>query len=125
MAVKSPYEVPPEMRDFAEKSVEQARKAFDSFMGAAHKAAGSISGSTEAVQTGAKDIGQKAMDFAEQNVTAAFDFASRLVHAQDAEEILRLQSEFMKSQLASFGEQAKEIGAAATKIGSSFTATKR
>ena len=32
------YEIPTEMRDFAEKSVDQARKAFDGFLGAAHKA---------------------------------------------------------------------------------------
>ena len=29
---KLPYEVPTEMREFAERSVEQARKAFDGFM---------------------------------------------------------------------------------------------
>ena len=32
------YEIPTEMRDFAEKSVEQAKKAFDGFVGAAGKA---------------------------------------------------------------------------------------
>ncbi|HKH35041.1 MAG TPA: phasin, partial [Beijerinckiaceae bacterium] len=32
---KMAYEVPPEMREFAEKSVEQARKAIDGFIGAA------------------------------------------------------------------------------------------
>jgi len=32
------YEIPTEMRDFAEKSVDQARKPFDGFLGAAHKA---------------------------------------------------------------------------------------
>jgi hypothetical protein len=38
MDAKQPnYEVPAEMRDFAEKSVEQARKAIDGFMGAARK----------------------------------------------------------------------------------------
>ena len=35
---QSPYEIPAEMRDFAEKSVEQARKAFEGFIGAAQKA---------------------------------------------------------------------------------------
>ena len=33
-----PYEIPAEMRDFAEKSVEQARKAVEGFFGAAQKA---------------------------------------------------------------------------------------
>jgi hypothetical protein len=36
------YEVPGEMRDFAEKSVDQARKAFDSFIGAARRTADTV-----------------------------------------------------------------------------------
>src|SRR6188472_3119988 len=37
MANTPNYEIPGEMRDFAEKSVEQARKAIDGFMGAVQK----------------------------------------------------------------------------------------
>src|SRR5215211_614419 len=46
------YEIPAEMRDFAEKSVDQAKKAFDGFMTAAYKAAGTMEGSTDIVQIG-------------------------------------------------------------------------
>ena len=42
----SPYEIPPEMRDFAERSVAQARKAFEGFMGAVQKASDTIDGAT-------------------------------------------------------------------------------
>ena len=112
------YEIPTEMREFAEKSVDQARKAFDGFMGAAFKAAGSLEGSTDVVQTGARDIGRKALSYAEQNVAAALEFATRLVSARDPQEILALQSEFIRSQLQTFGEQAKDIGSTATKIAS-------
>jgi phasin len=119
MATKSsPYEVPPEMRDFAEKSVDQARKAFEGFMNAAYKAAGSLEGSSDLVHSGAKDIGRKAMTYAEQNVGAALDFAARLVNARDPQEILQLQSEFIRSQVQAFGEQAKDIGSTATKMAS-------
>jgi len=38
MAASDRFEVPPEMRAFAEKSVEQARQAFDGFISAAHQA---------------------------------------------------------------------------------------
>jgi len=38
MAASDRFEVPPEMRDFAEKSVEQARQAFDGFISAAQQA---------------------------------------------------------------------------------------
>lgn len=125
MSTKPPgYEIPTEMREFAEKSVDQARKAFDGFMGAAFKAAGTLEGSADAVQTGTRDIGRKAMTYAEQNVSAALDFAARLVSARDPQEILALQSEFIRSQLQSFGEQAKDIGATATKVASDVTKPK-
>jgi phasin len=112
----NPYEIPPEMRDFAEKSVDQAKKAFDGFMNAAHKAAGGFNLSSEAMHSGTKDIGHKALGYAEQNVNAALDFAARLVSARDPQEILKLQSDFLRTQAQAFGEQAKEIGTAAAKI---------
>ena len=115
------YEIPAEMRDFAEKSVDQAKKAFDGFMGAAYKAAGSLEGSSDAVQSGAKDIGRKAMSYAEKNVSAALDFAATLVNARDPQEFLRLQSEFLRSQLQAYGEQMKDLGSTATQVAAGLT----
>ena len=43
------YEIPTEMRDFAEKSVDQARKAFESFIGAAQKASTDAEGAAASV----------------------------------------------------------------------------
>lgn len=121
MTTRPPYEVPPEMRDFAERSVEQARKAFDSFMSAAQRAAGTIGNTQQTAKSGAREIGKTAMDYAEQNVSAAFDFASKLVNAKDPQEILALQSEFMRAQLATFAEQARTIGSAASKLAQDVT----
>lgn len=115
---KKDYEIPSEMRDFAERSVDQARKAFDGFMSAAYRATGSLEGSTDAVQNGVRDVGRKAMGYAEQNVNAALDFANRLVSARDPQEFLAIQSEFIRSQLQQFGEQARDIGGAVAKTAS-------
>jgi phasin len=104
------YEVPSEMRDFAEKSVEQARKAFEGFMGAAQKAAGAMDAAPFPVPAQMKDLGAKAMTFAETNVKAAFDLAQKLVHARDMQEVLALQSEYVRAQMSSIQEQAKELG---------------
>ena len=104
------YEVPSEMRDFAEKSVEQARKAFEGFMGAAQKAAGAMDGAPFPVPAQMKDMGAKAMGFAETNVKAAFDLAQKLVHAKDMQEVLALQSEYLRAQMAAIQEQARELG---------------
>jgi phasin len=117
MATRPPnFEIPTEMRDMAEKSVEQARKAFDGFMGAAFKAAGTLEDSSDVLHAGSKDISRKALTYAEQNVAAALDFASRLVKANDPQHVLQLQSEFVRSQLQAFGEQAKDIGSSAGKL---------
>lgn len=106
------YQVPNEVRDFAEKSVEQARKAFEGFAGAAQKALTSTGEMPFGMPTGAKDVSVKALSFAEANVNAAFDLAQKLVHAKDPQEVLQLQSEFVKAQLNAIQEQTKELGAA-------------
>ncbi|MDE2578201.1 MAG: phasin [Hyphomicrobiales bacterium] len=104
-----PYEVPVEMRDFAEKSVEQARKAFESFMGAAQKA---VDSSAFPMAQGAKDVSNKAMGFAQANMQAAFDHAQKLVHAKDVQEVMKLQADYLKSQVTTLQDQAKEMGSA-------------
>ena len=104
------YEIPTEMRDFAERSVAQARKAFEGFMGAVHKTAGSVDGAAIPGFSGAKDVSLKAVSFAETNVNAAFDLAEKLVHAKDLQEVLAIQSEYVKAQMAAIQSQAKEFG---------------
>jgi phasin len=106
------YEIPTEMRDFAEKSVEQARKAFEGFIGAAQKAVGQADSHTTTVTSNARAIGDKAVTFAEQNVRSAFDFAQKVVRVSDMQELLALQSEFVRSQMAALQDQAKEFGSA-------------
>lgn len=104
------YEIPAEMRDLAEKSVDQARKAFEGFVSAAHKAAGQADTTAASVQTNAKTLGTKAMSFAESNVNSAFELAQKLVRAKDMQEILRLQADYARTQMTTIQEQAKELG---------------
>ena len=104
------YEIPSDMRDMAEKSVDQASRAFDGFITAAQKAAGQADTTAATVQSSAKSMGTKAMGFAEVNVRSAFDLARKLVRAKDLQEVLALQSDYAKSQMTTIQEQAKELG---------------
>ena len=104
------YEIPTEMRDFAEKSVDQARKAFDGFITAAHRAMETVEGSTSTMQASASDATRRTLTYAEQNVAAAFDHAGRLVRAKDLQEAFQLQSEFARTQFAALQSQMKELG---------------
>src|SRR5262245_8870959 len=86
MAASDRFDVPPEMRAFAEKSVEQARQAFDGFISAAHQAMSAFEGQAETARKGAKDVTEKAMTFAERNITSAFEFAQELMRARDIQD---------------------------------------
>lgn len=114
---KQPFDfaVPPEMRTLAEKSLEQARKAFDGFASAAEQAASGFEQRAKAARAGAQDVAQKAMTFAEQNVASSFDLAQKLVAAKDANEIVRLHAEYVRKQLDALATQAEELGQTATR----------
>lgn len=112
---KEPFEqfaMPNEVRAFAEQSVAQARKAVDGFIQAANQAMGH----TQAAHSGATEIAHKSMAYAEQNVAATFDFAQKLMHAQDAAEVMGLQSEFLGRQMQALSTQVQDLGQSAAKI---------
>ena len=107
------FEIPAELRDLAVKGVDQARKAFDAFVGAAQKATEQAEKSPIAIPAALKDLNAKVMTIAQTNAKAAFDHAEALVKAKDPQEALSLQTEYLKAQMAVLQEQAKELGEAA------------
>jgi phasin len=109
------FEIPPEMRRFAEQSMQQARQAFDGFISAAHRAVSDVEGRANAARVGVRDVGEKAMTFAERNVAASFEFAQKLVRAKDVDEIMRLQTDYVKQQMRALNDQATELGQTAAK----------
>ena len=72
--------------------------------------AGAIEERGATVRAGAKDIGAKAMSYAEKNVQASLDYAQSLLHAKDLTEVMRLHSEYVQTQMRSLAEQASEMG---------------
>ena len=103
------FEIPAEMRAFAEKSVEQAKQAFDGFISAAKNAVNTAESQAATARSGAKEIGELAIGFTQKNVASSFEFAERLVRAKDAQELTALHSDYVQSQIAALTEQAKEL----------------
>ena len=110
------FEIPAEMRAMAEKSVEQARQAFDTFVAATKHAVTTAETHAKDAQAGAREAGELAMQFAERNIASSFEFAQKLVQAKDPQEVLSLHAEYAKMQMATLSEQAKELGQKATKM---------
>lgn len=121
MAAEKTFEIPEQIRTFAEKSVEQAKKAVDDFLAATHQAVAKVESSSTTVQSGALDLNKKVLSLAEENLANAFAHAQKLIQAKDPQELLTLQGEYLKSQAASFGEQVRQIGDAAAKTVSTIT----
>jgi phasin len=94
--------VPAELRNMAEKAIEQAEKAFGVFLDAAKK-------SIESIPNPTTEMSKKALSFTEQNMKAAFDHAKKVVQTTDLQEAMQIQSEFLKNQFTSASEQIKKI----------------
>jgi phasin len=104
------FEVPNEMRDFAAKSVEQARRAFDSFVGATQQAASQAESAGETVRQQTAGAMKQVVGYAEQNVKAAFDHAQNLAQAKGLDEVMKLQSGYLRDQIAAMQGQLKSMG---------------
>jgi len=108
--VRERFEMPKEMRSMADASLEQARRTFEKWLASAEATAGSLEERGASVRAGAKDIGAKAITYAEKNMEASLDYAQLLVHAKDLPEVMRLHSEYVTNQMRSLAEQASEMG---------------
>ncbi|MGB8055372.1 MAG: hypothetical protein WCF75_01940 [Pseudolabrys sp.] len=66
------FEIPADMRSF-EKSVEQAKQAFDIFISAAQHAVSTAENQAVTAKAGAKEVGELAVNFAERNIASSFE----------------------------------------------------
>ena len=85
--------------------MEQARWAVDNYFNFVQKIISSY-------PSGGTELGETLKSCAEKNITVAHEFVQRLSQAKNFNDIIRIQTEFMQTQLNSFGEQAKSIGEA-------------
>jgi len=111
MAKDQAFEIPKEMRDMAERNVEQARSAHTQLMDVARQAQSMMVHSQAAAAAGALEVQQRAMSFAEQNMNESFNFAAKLASASDLESAMALQQQFAQKQFAACGEQTQELSA--------------
>ena len=58
----------------------------------------------------ANEISKKTLALTEQNMKAAFEYAHKLLHAKDMQEVMEIQGDFFKCQFAAAEEQMKQMG---------------
>ena len=93
MPEKQDFQIPQQLRDLAENSVEQARLAYGQLMEAVTQAVRAWSTAPSTVMaSGFKVVQERAIQFAKENAEAGFALASELAKAKDLQDVLRLQS---------------------------------
>jgi phasin len=97
------------IRDFADKSIEQSRNAFEAFWKASRAAMVPVEA---ALPEPAREARAKALSYSEANLRTAFDHAQKLARAKDPQEFWKLQSDFTRAQFEAFQEQVKEFTSA-------------
>lgn len=108
------FEIPAEMREMAERSVEQARMAMEGFVSAAARAMETFDAPAERMGMNPKDMREKTFGMAEANLKASFEHAQKMIRAKDPAEAMKLQMEFMQAQFALMQDQMRQLGADAT-----------
>jgi phasin len=122
--ISAKFDIPQNMKDFAEAGFGQARKAFENFMTAAQKTASTFEDQGQAAQASAKELSGKAVEFAEANIRASLDYAERLLKARDMPEVLKLHAEHIQERMRSLADQASEMGQAVTRAAMDVTKPK-
>jgi len=102
MDPKMTMEVPPQVREFAEKSVDQAEKAISSFIESATKSIATVPGPMT-------EVSKQVLAITEASLKAQFEQARKLMQAKTINEVMLLQSEFMKDQFGAATDQFKKM----------------
>jgi phasin len=111
-----PFEVPEQMRAFAEKGVSQARESYTKFKDAAETHNSTIEAVFTTATKGATDYSAKVLDIVKANTAAAFDFAQELVSAKSLPQAMELWSSHAKKQVETLTAQTKELTELSQKI---------
>lgn len=112
MADKQPFDVPQQLRDLAERNVEQGRVAYAQFLDAMAQAASMWWGGLPAneMASGFKVVQERSIRFAKQNADACFALSSELAQAKDVHDVIAIQSRYAQTQMQTFALQAQELG---------------
>ena len=111
-----PFEVPEQMRAFAEKGVSQARDNYAKFKDAAETHDGTMEAVFTSASKGASAYQAKVMEFIKANTTSTLDFAQELFGAKSPSEALELWTTHTRKQFETLASQAQELAELSRKV---------
>jgi hypothetical protein len=98
-------EVPAELRQLAEKTIDQAEKAFALFFDAARRSAA-------ATTMPPVEFSEQVLAFSEESLKIGFEHARKVASTASIQEVATAQSELVKSQIAGAEHHIRELARA-------------
>ncbi|MCC8941483.1 hypothetical protein CI1B_11310 [Bradyrhizobium ivorense] len=111
-----PFEVPEQMRAFAEKGVLQARDSYAKFKDAAETHNSTVEAVFSSYNKGASAYSAKLIEFFKANTTSSLDFAQELFGVKTPSEALELWTAHARKQFETYTAQAKELAELGQKV---------
>jgi phasin len=111
-----PFEVPEQMRAFAEKGVSQARDSYAKFKDAAETHNGTIEAVFTSASKGAGEYSAKLVEFFKANTSSSLDFAQELLGAKTPSAAMALWTSHARKQYETFTAQARELAQLGQKV---------
>jgi phasin len=102
-------ELPDSIRSIMKSSIEQARKAFDTFASSSEKLMQSVDTTAVPAAEGVKQLNEKIAAFTRQNAESNFNLALQLTEARQLSEIVELQNAHLRTQMETFSRQLEEL----------------
>jgi phasin len=109
-------EVPEMVREFAEKSVQQAKDAYARIKSAAEETTDVLEDTYASATKGATEFNLKALEALRFNVNASFDYTRELMGSKTLADAVELSASHMRKQFESLSAQAKTLSTLAQKV---------
>ncbi len=109
-------EMPEPMRQVVKSSIEQARRAFETFIAASQQAMSNIDTTAAPPSHSMKMLNQKIAEFTKVNAEANFDLAMKLADAREMKDVVELQNQHVRQQMDTFAQQLEELRRLTTEV---------
>ena len=111
-----PFEVPEQVRAFAEKGVEQAREQYAKFKDVAESNNSAVEAAFGAASKGASEYSTKLLTFLQANTYAHLDFVHELVGVKSLSQAVDIWGNHTRKQFETFTSQLQELAELSRKI---------
>jgi len=102
-------EIPESIRDLMKMSIEQAKRAFDTFASTSEKTWKSLETGSQSARTGLTALNAKVAEITRNNAEANFALALKLTETKDLNQAFDLQTQHARKQMEAFVHQLEEI----------------